>query len=193
MAKIDIVVVAIISIIYALLNIFFRFIDEIYRFSRKYIGSTTVEFIANFIFLLLAGFLLITYRRWRQGQTRQKELENLLESIMPQVYLVLAPDNEIVECNAFVKAMFGYEREEVIGHKANFLYAEDRSQRDQHEVSKILEEEEGFHIGRGTGKKKDGTEIPLEITTGGLKDSRGSVVVLHKITDKASKVDASPT
>ncbi|MBA4391692.1 MAG: hypothetical protein C0399_12265 [Syntrophus sp. (in: bacteria)] len=183
--SLDIVIISIIAIIYAQLSFSFHFIEVIYDFSRKYGGSATVEFLANFIFLLLAGLLWMTYRRWRSAQRRENELERVIESIIPQVNLILGPDQEILACNSFVKVMFDYEKEEVIGRKASFLYVEHKLAPEyEPEVCKILEEREGFHISMATGRKKDGTPISLEVTAGGLEEGRGSVVVLHKIIEK---------
>jgi PAS domain S-box-containing protein len=193
-APFDVVIVAVIAIAYAQLNISFRLVDVLYDFSRRHAGSTIVEFLANFIFLFLAGLLWATYRRWTKSRVREGELERMIETIIPQVYLVLAPDNEIVTCNAFVKAMFGYEKDEVVGREVEFLYVEHRSAAaDESEVCRILEKEEGFYIRRATGKKKDGTTFPLEVMAGGLEQKRGSVVVLHRMAENSPEAQEGQT
>jgi len=186
-ATYELVTFIIMAIVFALLCIAYQFIDVLSRFFRSFmtvekidfvVGTVTIEFLANFLFLLLAILLLVSYHKWRKTQIRHKELESLLEVVMPQVYLVLDHGYKIVDCNPFIKTMFGYKREEVIGHEESFLYKDDGSQSDWPELFRAREGE--FQTEHRTGIKKDGTEFPLEIIRGVFQDRRGSVVVLKR-------------
>jgi PAS domain S-box-containing protein len=181
--SLDLVAISIIAIIYAQLSISAHFMDAIYEFAAKYGSSGAVEFLANFIFLLLAGLLWVTYQRWRKTQATQRDLESVIESIIPDAILVLAPDRSIVACNSAVKKMFGYDRAEVMGRNADYIFTEHQSRVGVlSEAYAVMEEDAGFHMCLATGKHKNGDTLSLEVVTGALKSNLGSVVLLHTIS-----------
>ncbi|MBW1824329.1 MAG: PAS domain S-box protein [Deltaproteobacteria bacterium] len=113
----------------------------------------------------------------------QKELEDVIESISPDVLMVVDRERNIIMCNASVKSMFGYEAKEVINKKTNLLYFDRRADPfDRYEIHDKLEKE-GYHIGLAIGKMKDGNTIHLEIITSKLKGRNGVVVLLRDISE----------
>jgi PAS domain S-box-containing protein/putative nucleotidyltransferase with HDIG domain len=173
--------VLIVSIVLALLSVSISLTDRFYGFIEEYTYLPVGEFIIGGFFLALIGLLWLTYRRWRAADARQEELENIVDSINPDVLLVVDPDRNVVMCNPSVKRMFGYDVAEVVNQKTSMLYFDRRSKPDQpHEIFEALEKE-GFHVGLATGKKKNSEELPLEIITGNLRCRGGAVLLLRDI------------
>lgn len=178
------VVVLIVAGGFVAINIAINFTDMIYDFFKAYTRLAVREFSVNLIFLGVTLLLWLTYRRWKEADRRKEELENIIDSISPDVFVVINSDRTIVMCNSSVKRMFGYEMDEVINQKADLLYfAEQSSSEHWHEIFDTLERE-GFHIGLAAGKKKNGKTIPLEIITGNLSGHAGAVLLLHDITER---------
>lgn len=105
--------------------------------------------------------------------------DNILSNIYCYVLLVVSPDRTIQMCSPSVLKVFGYEEEEVVGKTTDLLYFDRRSRPDNGtgEIYGILEKQ-GFHVGLATGRKKDGTTLPLEIVTGKLGGENGGAVLL---------------
>jgi len=180
----DLIIVLIMVAFFALFSISINFTDRLYDFFKAYTRLPVVEFLIGVIFLSLIGLFAVTYRRWRDAAKKQEELENIIDGINPDVLLVVDPDRNILMCNASVKRMFGYNIDEVVDQKTDLLYFDRRSNSGRlHEIFEALENE-GFHVGLATGKKKNGQTTPLEIVTGNLSGRRGAVLLLRDITDR---------
>ncbi|HKZ58036.1 MAG TPA: ATP-binding protein, partial [Thermodesulfovibrionales bacterium] len=97
---------------------------------------------------------------------------------------VIDPDRNIIMCNPSVERMFDYRLDEVIKQKTDFLYS--RAGDSSKAYPKIYEilERDGFHIGYGTGVRKNSETIPLEIITGNLSGQVGAVLLIRDITDR---------
>ncbi len=170
------------SIVLAVFSVYAHFIEKLYYFLLDQESLVIGEFLANFAFLYLAGLLFVTYRRWKKANARQKELENVIESISPDALLVVNSDNRITMCNSSIRKIFGYDVEEVIDKTTDMLFAEHLTNTALcGEISKALEEE-GFHISAGKGKQKNGQPVNLEIITGRLKHTDGAVLLLRDVT-----------
>lgn len=173
----------IITIVITIFSISFHLVGSLYSFLQTYIGIPIAEFLINSIFLLLSGLLWLTYRRWKQAAKKRVELENIVDSISPDVLMVVDRDMNIILCNASVKRMFGYEVDEVVNQKTGFLYLDRRSKPEQHyEIFHTLEQE-GFHIGLATGRKKNGITMPLEVVAGKVSGRGGAVLLLRDMTE----------
>lgn len=180
----DLSIVLIVAMGTAFFSVSLNIMERLYALLQAYAYYPLIEFSIQMIFLLLAGLLWCTYRRWRCADKRQRELENVVDSISPDVLLVVDPERNIIRCNASVKRLFGYEVGEVIHRKTDILYSDRRADpRRPHEVFDALERE-GFHVGLATGKEKDGRSKPLEIITGSLSGRGGAVLLLRDISDR---------
>lgn len=165
-SRIDLIIVLIVAIIFAIFSLTLDLINRVYIFLIYYAKLPYIQFIFTEIFILLIGALWLSYRRWRAAILRQKELEDILDSINPDVFLVIDDKRNILMSNSSIKRMFGYTTDEIIGKRTDFLYLDRRTKPvHQHEIYNILEDE-GFHLGSATGKKKTGESIPLKIITG---------------------------
>jgi PAS domain S-box-containing protein/diguanylate cyclase (GGDEF)-like protein len=185
--------VFIIVVISLILSISMRVLDGFFSFFERYTSLPIAEFLINIVLLSLASFLWLSYRRWREATKKQAELQDIIDSIIPDTLIVIDPNRNIIICNSSVKSMFGYQVDEVINQKTSLLYFDRRSNPDQwHETYDILETE-GFHIGLAKGKKKNGEIIPLEIITGNMRSRPGAVLLLRDITERKSAEEALKT
>jgi len=177
-------IVVVIAIVFALFSLSAHFIDDIYQFLHQYTRLPLTEVLINTVFLWIVGTLWMTYRYWREAVKKQKDLENIISSINPDVLVVVDCDRNIKKCNPSVQRMFGYEIHEVINQKTDFLYFDRRSTPfHKDEIYKILERE-GFHLGLATAKKNNGDLFPIEIITGNLQGQDGAVLLLRDITER---------
>lgn len=184
----DLLTVLIMIVLVTILSISIDFIDSLYSFFHIYVTSTITKLFINFTFLLLTGLLWVTYHRWRESAKKQAELESIVDSISPDALIVLDADENIIMCNASVKRMFGYNVDDVLYQKPDLLFDREPEPEQLHEMLPMLERE-GFHVGSGMGRKKDGQTTPLQILTGSLSDRGGAVLLLRDITDYKTSVE----
>jgi len=177
-------IVLILTFIFIIFYVAIHSFDWLYSFFDAYTSLPLIRYLDNFIFLYLVILLLITYRRWRKATKKQAELEGVLSSISPDVLIVVDPERNIIMCNPSVERMFGYRLDEVIEQKTDFLYSRaGDSSKHYPKIYGVLEKD-GFHIGYGTGVKKNGETIPLEIITGNLSGQAGAVLLIRDITER---------
>jgi PAS domain S-box-containing protein len=137
----------------------------------------------------MVGLIWLTHRRWKEADGKKEELRNIIESINPDLLLVVDLDRNIVMCNSSVQRMFGYSANEVVNQKTDMLYFDRRSDpTKRHEIFEVLKQE-GFHLGLATGTRKDGELIPLEIISGRLSSGGGVVLLLRDITERRQAED----
>jgi len=159
-----------------------HFIEAAYEFFREHFSLALGEFIANVVFLYLVGLLFVMYRRWRRAYSRQKELENVIESIRHEVIIVVYHNVNINMCSSSIKRMFGYEVEEVEKQKTDLLYVAGESDTNHSQELHCSLQQEGFNIRTAIGKKKNGDTLHIEVITGKLINQRGEVLLLRDIT-----------
>lgn len=180
----DLFIVLIVITMVAIFSVSLHFVDRLYSFLKTYVSLHFAESVINVTFLLLIGLLRLTYDKWRRAAKQHQELESIINSIGPDVMLVIGKDRTVTKCSSSVKRMFGHEMDQVTNQKTDFLYYDRRSNpKHLHEIHDILEGT-GFHVGFATGKKKNGEMIPLEIITGNLSGRDGAVLLLRDITER---------
>jgi PAS domain S-box-containing protein len=180
----DLIIVLVFTIGLSIFSLFIEMIGDLYRFFLAFSKMAVTRFIIVESFILLIGLLWIVYRRWRASYRKQIEFENVIESINPDVLLVIDSDRSIKYCNPRVESMFGWSPDEVMGKKTDFLYLDRRSLSENfHEIFRVLDAE-GYHIGEARGVTKTGEIVPLEIITGVLSGSDGAVLLLRNIEDR---------
>jgi PAS domain S-box-containing protein len=168
----------------ALLGAAINFNVWLEEFFKPHAGQPAVEFVINFLFVWLVTLLILSYLRWRRAALYSQELDDIIDSINPDVLLVVDKDRTILMSNKSVERMFGYPLDDLIGRKTDVLYFDRRQVPGQkHEIYDALERE-GFHVGAASGRKKDGKVFPLEIITGLMKRHGGSVLLLRDTTER---------
>ncbi|HDR91152.1 MAG TPA: PAS domain S-box protein, partial [candidate division Zixibacteria bacterium] len=177
------IVVVIIFIIFLLaFSLSVSLLDKMYNFFQLYSKVPIAGVIINLSFILLLLLLYFTFHLWKRTEEELSELENVIDSINPDVLLVVDSDRKIRMCNQMVTRMFGYDVDEITGEKIDRIYFDRRTDPGQkHEIYYALERE-GFHIGVATGRKKDGGTIPLEIISGNINGREGAVLLLRDIS-----------
>lgn len=161
-----------------------NFTEIILGFFRQYADVSAVLFVTDFLVVWLIVLLVVSYFRWRTESLRNGELQDIIESISPDVLLVIDADRNILMSNSSITRMFGYQEQEVIRRKTELLYFDRRRvPGSKHEIYDELEKQ-GFHIGWATGRRKDGRTFPLEIITGVLRTHGGGVLLLRDVTQR---------
>ncbi len=177
------------TVIFTFFAICISLIDGIRDFLSVYSQTVDFRFYANLMLLYLSALLWLIYRGWRKALKKQEELEDIIQSINPDVLMVIDPDDRITMCNSSVERMFSYKVEEVINQRPDRLILGLSSrEKGGHELYERLEED-GFSIGLATGIKKDGNEIPVEIIFGQLHSQAGKVLLLRDITERKRAED----
>ncbi|MFC1671891.1 PAS domain S-box protein [Planctomycetota bacterium] len=165
-----------IALFFALINLSADFIERVKAVLETYGATAPVRIASNFIFLWVTGVLWIAYTRWRRATVRQTELENIVNSISPDTFLVVSEADRIVSCNDSSLRMFGYRPDEVINTSASILYEAEHTENEMNG--------EGFRRVITTGKRRDGSTFPLEVIRGDLRGGGGAVLLLRDITER---------
>ncbi len=180
----NLALIVVVAAVFSIFSIATHFAGSIYNFLISYSHIPAAQFLFNFGFLILSGTLLVTYRSWRKSSKHETELENIISSISPDALMIVSPMKRIKFCNGSTKKIFGYDANEVIGHKTELLFYNNRENSDIHSSVNEALHKDGFHIGLATGQKKNGEIIPLEIIRAHLKNSRDDVLLIRDITER---------
>jgi two-component system sensor histidine kinase/response regulator len=181
---INLCIVLVIAVALTVFNLSVRLIDRIQNFFEGFSTSPTSEFFVNLGFLYMVGLLWLAYRRWRETFRKREELRNIIETLSPDVLLLVDQERNIVLCNSTVRRMLGYSENEVIDQKTDLLISDIQTDPQKGPETLELPEREGFHLHLVSGKKKNGETVPLEIIMGRLKTGGGAVLLLRDITDR---------
>ena len=166
------------------LNLLINFSDDIREFFLPFSGSPLSGLLLNFLLVWLGIILCVAFVRWRRSSRESRSLDQVISGISPDCLLLVTPDRTVVMCNASVTKVFGWTPEEVMMQKTDMLYFDRRSSSARpREIYEALEKE-GFHAGLATGKRKDGSTMPLEIITGELIGRSGAVLLVRDITER---------
>jgi PAS domain S-box-containing protein len=123
--------------------------------------------------LVTAAIRNITTRKDSEARYR-----GLLEAA-PDAMVVVNQDGEIVLVNAQVEKQFGYRRDELVGQKVMNIIPEGFAERLIADATGSTADALAQHIGAGielSGRRKDGTEFPIEIMLSPLESVEGIVV-----------------
>jgi diguanylate cyclase (GGDEF)-like protein/PAS domain S-box-containing protein len=188
-AYVDLVFVTIVALAFPLISISIHFIDRVHDFFRDYHMLLLGEYITNFVFLYVCGLLWFTHRRWTIAERERKELEDIVSGINPDTLIVVDKNGQIITCNDSIQRMFGYTPAEAVNENVEKLYSANRSNPTwQHMYQRV--EKEGFHMGPATGKRKDGTILPLEVITGTITSRKRAVLLLRDVTEREKAENA---
>ena len=117
-------------------------------------------------------------RAHERDKERQRIYESLLEAVSDAVVLV-DRDGFIRIANRQVEVLFGYAPRELLGMSVDVLVPERAREHHPFRRTKYLSEAKTRPLGVGrklSGKRKDGTEFPAEITLSTIETSDGPLV-----------------
>jgi PAS domain S-box-containing protein len=121
----------------------------------------------------------------RRADDRFREL---LESA-PDAMVIVNEEGEIVIVNAMVEAVFGYSREELLGQRVEMLVPERRREAHSSQRRGFLADPHARPMGVGldlNGRRKDGTEFPVEVSLSPLPTESGLLVssAIRDVTER---------
>ena len=117
-----------------------------------------------------------------QRTLAEKRFEDVIESA-PDAMFLLDQTGKILLVNGMAERLFGYQRDELVGKNiAGNLIHDQFSERQHQYFKEILEMPASSHSSYGTdlyGKRKDGSEFPLEVDLSRLDASDGFWVAIN--------------
>ncbi len=130
--------------------------------------------------LVTAAIRDISVRKAAEKHLAQMEgrYRGLLEAA-PDAMVVVNQDGEIVLLNVQAEKQFGYRRDELLGQKVKNLIPEGFAERLIADGTRTAAEALAQQIGTGielTGRRKDGSEFPIEIMLSPLESAEGILV-----------------
>src|SRR5512147_1992212 len=111
--------------------------------------------------------------------------EGLFE-FAPDAIIVVDREGRIVQANRQVERMFGYGREELLNAEHDILLPERFREKHREHRRDFMADPHVRPMGTGLelyGKKRDGSEFPVDISLGPLQMANGDIVVLAVIRD----------
>jgi PAS domain S-box-containing protein len=146
--------------------------------------------------LVTAAIRDITVRKEAEKRLAQMEgrYRGLLEAA-PDAMVVVNPSGEIVLLNVQAERQFGYRRDELVGQKVKSIIPEGFAERLIADGTRTAAEALAQQIGTGlelNGRRKDGSEFPIEIMLSPLQSAEGILVTaaIRDITERKRVEDA---
>ena len=113
-----------------------------------------------------------------QRKQEQEKFRNLLESA-PDAMVIVNEAGQIQLVNAQTETLFGYSREELAGQRVEMLLPERFKRQHIRDRTGYSDTPRARNMGLGLelyGRKKDGTEFPVEVSLSPLQTNEGMLV-----------------
>jgi PAS domain S-box-containing protein len=156
--------------------------------------------LANRLIFVAATTVLMVLLRWQgwsethQYATRLQETGSIADVYFDaagQGILVVAPDGKMLRANTTVEQMFGYGRRELEGRPVEILVPERVLGRHVGHRASFMNAPRSRPMGIGldlAGRRRDGSEFPLEISLNYVAPESGHRLVVCFITDISERV-----
>ncbi len=125
--------------------------------------------------LLIIGLLVQRASRRRAERRFQQAVE-----AAPNGMLMIGPDGSIALVNAHMEELFGYRKEEMLGRPAEMLLPERFRSQHPDQRGRFFAAPEARPMGAGRelfGRRKDGSEVPVEIGLSPVRTDAGPCVL----------------
>jgi len=152
---------------------------------------TLSEILRWFVSRLTAAYNALAVRAMRRDRLlvgSEKKFRALLESA-PDAMVIVNSHGHITLANAQAERMFGYSREELIGQSVRVLIPERLRDRHRAHQRSYLRDAKARPMGSDLelhGRRKDGSEFPVEISLSPLETDEGTLVsgAIRDITER---------
>ena len=139
-------------------------------------------------FLLMSSDITEEVRLSGRLERMRRFAESLLESA-PDAMVIVNRDGVIQLVNAGVEVMFGYAREELIGHRVELLIPERYHVHHPRHLGGFFGAPQARPMGAGlelAGQRKDGVEFPVEISLSPLETEEGllATAAIRDVTER---------
>ncbi len=121
----------------------------------------------------------------RQSELAQTVLSRSLLEAVPDAIVAVDHEGVILQINSQTESLFGYTREELIGQPIESLVPEGQREQHRHHFGRFIGQPKTRRMGAGLdlkGRRKDGSEFPVEISLSPVPLD-GGMVVLSAIRD----------
>jgi len=141
------------------------------------------------------GFDITEQKHAEEALGKSEEMLRGIFESAPDTMVVVDGKGRIERVNEQVEQMFGYRREELLGQPVEILIPKRFRSKHKKQRSKYLSEPQLRPMGIGLtlfGKRKDGSEFPVEIMLSPVKEESNSLVIaiIRDITKRQSNQEA---
>jgi PAS domain S-box-containing protein len=154
------------------------------QYKWPFIGAIAVSIFQG---LLITGLIVQGYRRQRAERRFRQAVD-----AAPTGMLIIGQNGEVVLANAQMEKLFGYSANEMVGQPTeNFVPARYRSEHLSF-LRRFSESPQSRPMGTGqelVGRRKDGSEFPIEVGLNPLRTEQG-VAILASVIDVTERREA---